>query len=80
MKRLDLQQIKDNIACAVDGYRKRKNLMKKEVAADVIGISLFSYYKIERAQQNLTLAIIGLIANRLGMPPAALLLGRVPKR
>jgi DNA-binding XRE family transcriptional regulator len=79
MKRLDLQQIKDNIARAVDGYRKRKNLMKKEVAADVIGISLFSYYKIERAQQNLTLAIIGLIANRLGMPPAALLLGHLPK-
>ena len=79
MKRLDLQQIKDNIARAVDGYRKRKNLMKKDVA-DLIGISVVTYYKIEQAQQNLTLAIIGLIANRLGMQPAALLLARLPKR
>ncbi|RWG47940.1 MAG: XRE family transcriptional regulator [Mesorhizobium sp.] len=79
MKRLDLQQIKDNIARSVDGYRKRKNLMKKDVA-DLIGISVVTYYKIEQAQQNLTLAIIGLIASRLGIPTAALLLGRVPKR
>jgi transcriptional regulator with XRE-family HTH domain len=79
MKRLDLQQIKENIARSVDGYRKRKNLLKKDVA-DIIGISVVTYYKIEQAQQNLTLAIIGLIASRLGMPPAALLLGRVPKR
>jgi transcriptional regulator with XRE-family HTH domain len=79
MKRLDLQQIKHNIARAVDGYRKRKNLMKKDVA-DLIGISVVTYYMIEQAQQNLTLAIIGMIGKGLGVPTAALILGRVPKR
>jgi hypothetical protein len=50
------------------------------VVADLIGISVVTCYNIEQAQQNLTLAIIGMIANRLGMSTAALLLGRVPKR
>lgn len=79
MKRLEVQQIKDNIARAMNGFRKHKNLMKKEVA-DLIGISVVTYYKIEQGEQNLTLAIVGMIAKGLGVPTAALLLGRVPKR
>ncbi|RWK44700.1 MAG: XRE family transcriptional regulator, partial [Mesorhizobium sp.] len=55
------------------------DILKKEVA-DLIGISVVTYYKIEQGQQNLTLAIIGMIAKGLGVPTAALLLGRVPKR
>jgi transcriptional regulator with XRE-family HTH domain len=78
MKRLDVQQIKDNIARALDIHRKRKNMMKKDVA-ELIGISLPTYYNIEQAQQNLTLAVIGLISSRLGMPIAALLVGSNPK-
>ena len=79
MKRLDVQQIKDNIARALNAFRSRKDMLKKEVA-DQIGISVVTYYKIEQGQQNLTLAIIGMIAKGLGAPTAALLLGRVPKR
>jgi transcriptional regulator with XRE-family HTH domain len=79
MKRLDVQQIKDNIARALNAFRSRKDMLKKEVA-DLIGISVVTYYKIEQGQQNLTLAIIGMIAKGLGVPTAALLLGRVPKR
>ena len=79
MKRLDVQQIKDNIARAVNAFRSRKDMMKKDVA-DLIGISVVTYYKIEQGQQNLTLAIIGIIGKGLGVPTAALLLGRVPKR
>ena len=79
MKRLDVQQIKDNIARALNAFRSRKDMLKKQVA-DLIGISVVTYYKIEQGQQNLTLAIIGMIAKGLGVPTAALLLGRVPKR
>lgn len=70
------QQIKEHIARALDHYRRKHDLQKKELAQH-IGVTVVTFVKTERAEQNLTLDTIEQMADRLRLTPQQLFFGKI---
>lgn len=68
------QMVKDKIASNIELIREQRQLHKK-ACAELIGVGEPTYYKIERAVQNLTLDTIETIAVRLRLTPQWLMFG-----
>lgn len=70
------QDIKRHISRVVERYRITHKLLRKELAV-IIGISMVTYTRIDRAEQNLTLDTIEQMADHIKTPAQDLLFGRI---
>jgi DNA-binding XRE family transcriptional regulator len=70
------QDIKRHISRVVERYRVTHKLLRKELAV-IIGISMVTYTRIDRAEQNLTLDTIEQMADHIKTPAQDLLFGRI---